>query len=67
MSSTCGYMPFNYTKFAAGQEPSVLTSVSDECSDGRCEDCTGIYDRDGDPGQLIFCIHACHKTPNQVM
>jgi hypothetical protein len=60
-------MPFIYTKFAGGQEPSVLTSVSDECSDGRCEDCTGIYDRDDYPGQLIFCIHACHKKPNQVM
>lgn len=66
MSSACGYMPFIYTKFAVGQEPSVQTSVSYECSDGRCEDCTGIYDRDDDPG-LIFCIHACHKKPNQVM
>ena len=67
MSSICGYMPFIHTKFAADQEPSVLTSVSDECSDGRCEDCTGIFERDECPEHLIFCVHACHKKPDHVM
>jgi hypothetical protein len=52
-------------QFPVGQEPAVLTSVSEQCSDGKCETCPGIFHRDEYPGQPIFCVHACHTTRNQ--
>jgi len=32
-----------HVRFVPGQEPEVLTSVSDECSEGGCENCRGIF------------------------
>jgi len=52
-------------QFAVGQEPAVLTSVSEKCSDGKCDACPGIFHRDEYPGQSIFCVHACHTKRNQ--
>ena len=48
-----------------GQEPKVKTSISDECGEERCESCSGIFERDDCPGELIFCIHSCHKVLDQ--
>jgi hypothetical protein len=52
-------------KFTVGEEPEVLTSVSDQCSDGKCETCPGIFHRDDFSGKSIFCVHACHEKQNQ--
>jgi hypothetical protein len=54
-----------YTRFALGQEPEILTSVSDQCAEGNCEMCPGIFSRDDYPGKSIFCVHPCHKKRNQ--
>jgi hypothetical protein len=51
--------------FAPGEQPEVLTSISDECQSGRCEACAGIFHRDDYPGKSIFCVHECHKKQNQ--
>ncbi len=71
VGSTCetlvALMPFIQTKFPVGTEPKFLTSISQECSERRCEDYTGIFERDENPEHLIFCIHACDKKQNQVM
>jgi hypothetical protein len=48
-----------------GQEPKAKTSISDECGEERCQSCSGIYERDDCPGELIFCIHSCHEVRNQ--
>ena len=53
------------TRFAPGHEPKVLTSISEECGDGMCENCPGIFKRDDHPGESIFCVHECHKKRNQ--
>lgn len=53
------------TRFPIGQEPKVLTSVSEECSRGECDKCPGIFNRDDYPGQSIFCVHDCHQKRNQ--
>ena|SRR6266550_2757685 len=50
------------TQSAPGQEPEVLTSVSDECSEGNCENCRGVFKRDN--GESIFCVHECHMKCN---
>ena len=47
------------------KEPKVKTSISDECGEERCDSCPGIFERDDCPGELIFCIHSCHKVRNQ--
>jgi len=43
--------------FNPGEEPEVLTSISDECQGGQCETCPGIFHRDDYPGKSIFCVH----------
>jgi hypothetical protein len=53
------------TRFTPGQEPKVLTSISEECNGGMCESCPGIFTKDDHPGESIFCIHDCHKKRNQ--
>ncbi len=50
--------------FPLGEEPEVLTSVSDECSMGECEKCPGIFEREDYPDRRIFCIHDCHLKRN---
>jgi hypothetical protein len=57
--------PMLRTRFAPGQEPKVLTSISEECRGGMCESCSGIFKRDDYPGESIFCVHDCHKKCNQ--
>lgn len=52
-------------RFPLGQEPKVLTSISEECDAGSCESCPDIFHRDDYPGESIFCIHSCHKEGNQ--
>jgi hypothetical protein len=52
-----------YTRFPIGQEPEVLTSVSEQCAGGDCEKYP--FNRDDYPGQSIFCIHDCHQKRNQ--
>ena len=53
-----------WTTFAPGQGPEVLTSISHECADGQCEKCTGLFPRESYPGQSIFCVHECHLAQN---
>jgi len=48
-----------------GQAPKAKTSISDECGEERCQSCSGIYERDDSPGELIFCIHSCHEVRNR--
>lgn len=48
--------------FPPGEEPRVLTSISDECQVGECENCPCIFERDEYPGQSIFCVHDCHTA-----
>jgi hypothetical protein len=50
--------------FAPGQEPMVLTSISDECLEDRCEKCPGIFEREDYPSQAVFCKHDCHLAAN---
>jgi hypothetical protein len=50
--------------FAPGEEPEVLTSISDECQTGACETCIGIFQRDDYPDKSIFCVHECHLKRN---
>jgi hypothetical protein len=53
------------TEFAPGEEPRVLTSVSEQCQDGECEKCPGIFRLPEYGDRQIFCIHDCHKKSNQ--
>jgi hypothetical protein len=50
--------------FPPGQEPRVLTSVSDQCTLRECEKCSGIFQREDYPGESIFCTHDCHLVRN---
>jgi len=52
-------------EFLPGEERKALTSVSDECSQGHCQNCRGIFERDDYPGQSVFCVHSCHLKSNQ--
>ena len=54
-----------WIRFPLGQEPKVLTSISEECDAEHCESCPGIFHRDDYPGESIFCVHSCHKVRNQ--
>ena len=54
-----------HTRFAPGQEPKVLTSISEQCLDGKCERCPGIFEQDDYAAESIFCVHDCHKKRNQ--
>ena len=54
------------THFPPGQEPTILTSISEQCVDGKCESCPGIFKRDDHAGESIFCTHSCHKKPRSV-
>jgi hypothetical protein len=49
------------THFAPGQEPELLTPISEECNGGVCESCPRVFKQDEDPGESIFCIHYRHK------
>jgi hypothetical protein len=53
------------TRFATGQEPKALTSISDHCLEENCQNCPGIFTRDEYPGESIFCVHDCHRKRNQ--
>jgi hypothetical protein len=55
-------MSMQYTRFRDGEEPQVLTSISDECQTGECGKCRGIFKRDDYPDESIFCVHECHKA-----
>ena len=55
------------TKSPPGEEPEVLTSVSEQCSDGKCEECRGIFYRADYPWPPIVCFHPCHMKRNQDM
>jgi len=50
--------------FEPGEEPAVLTSVSEQCSGGNCETCPGIFHREDFPGKSIFCVHHHHRKMN---
>ena len=54
-------MTIEHHRFPEGEEPEVLTSVSEECQSGRCEECPGVFHREEYGDQRIFCIHLCHK------
>jgi len=53
-----------HTRFPPGDEPRVLTSVSDECSDGHCADCPEVFEREETGEEPIFCVHDYHKKRN---
>src|SRR5262245_59630376 len=36
--------------------PEILTSISDECQRGECDQCLAFG------GQSVFCVHLCHKA-----
>jgi hypothetical protein len=50
------------TRFAPGQEPKILTSISDQCLEGKCHSCPGIFKRDDYPGESIFCVMTATKS-----
>jgi hypothetical protein len=52
-------------EFPPGQEPRVVTSISEECWNGNCEKCPGIFHLAEYGEQQIFCVHDCHKKRNQ--
>ena len=49
-------------RFTPGQEPKVLTSISDECEADRCEECPAIFQREDYPSESILCVHSCHRV-----
>jgi hypothetical protein len=49
-----------WKRFAPGQEPRRLTSISVECTHGACDQCQGIFSREGHPSRLVMCVHECH-------
>jgi|HubBroStandDraft_4_1064222.scaffolds.fasta_scaffold3976720_1 hypothetical protein len=51
--------------FAPGQEPEILTTVSAQCSAGKCWECPGILHYDEYPDRPIMCVHQCHEKRNQ--
>jgi hypothetical protein len=57
--SSVGYGT-SVTKYAPGQEPRRLTSISTECVHGDCDKCSGLFSREDYPGRLIMCVHECH-------
>jgi hypothetical protein len=58
-------MTMHYTRFKEGEEPQVLTTVSEECDVGACEKCPGILHDEDYPGHSIFCTHECHRVKAQ--
>jgi hypothetical protein len=58
--SAWGEADGTWKKFAPGQEPRRLTSVSTECARGECDQCKGIFSREDCPTRLIMCVHECH-------
>jgi hypothetical protein len=47
-------MTMKYTRFKEGEEPQVLTTVSEECDAGACEKCPGIlHDEEYPQGQVL--------------
>jgi len=53
---------WNVTKFPSGEEPKVLTSVSDHCKSGNCRDCPGLFNLEEYGGQPIFlCTTATER------
>lgn len=57
--SSMGYGT-SVTRYAPGQEPRHLTSISAECVHGDCDKCSGIFSREDYPGRLVMCVHECH-------
>jgi hypothetical protein len=51
--------------FAPGQEPEVLTTISEQCSENKCWECPGIMHSDEYPDKIVLCVHECHKKRNQ--
>ena len=54
-------------RFPEGEEPEVLTSISEECQAGRCEQCPGVFHLEDYGDQPIFCVHWCHEAPARVV
>ena len=52
-------------KFDELDAPGVLTSISEECQRGECEQCPGIFKREDAGDQAVFCVHSCHNVPEQ--
>jgi hypothetical protein len=50
---TSAFSEMDYTRFALGEEPRVLTGRSRLCAEGDCPPCPGIYYDDEYPGGLM--------------
>jgi hypothetical protein len=46
-----------------GEEPLLLTAISEPCLNNECRKCPGIFHGEGQPGKNIFCVHSCHSKP----
>jgi hypothetical protein len=50
-------------EFAEGDEPTVLTTISGFCKEGKHAECPGWSEDDG--GEIIFCVCPCHQVPHR--
>lgn len=49
-------------EFPEGEEPVILTGVSNFCSEGKHAECPGLAKHGG---ETIFCICNCHEVPHE--
>ena len=52
----------DWHEFSEGEEPEVLTTVSEECAAGRHDDCSGILSSEKHENRLVLCVCWCHKV-----
>jgi hypothetical protein len=43
----------------------LLTSISNECSAGRCVDCPRLFEREETGSEVICCVHYCHHKESE--
>jgi hypothetical protein len=52
-----------WQEFPEGDEPEILTGVSEPCDAGNHAECPGHAPSDEHGGQTVFCICPCHQVP----
>jgi hypothetical protein len=50
-------------EFAEGDEPTVLTTISGFCNEGKHAECPGWSEEHS--GQAVFCVCPCHQVPRR--
>jgi DNA-directed RNA polymerase subunit RPC12/RpoP len=51
-----------WDEFPEGEEPEILTGISEPCNEGKHGECPGHAESEEHGGQTVFCVCDCHRV-----